>query len=142
MTNLEKYMKEIALIAVSDKGLAVLKNNTPAACEDIACSSCIAYKNGGCTDIIKEWANKEYIEAKTFTDDEKDVVRHCQNLNFIARDKDGELFAYNIKPKKGESMWSSVNFEYASMKVISDEPFNNIRWEDEEPTSREEILGE
>ena len=63
----------------------------------------------------------------------------------MARDSYGDLFGYTDKPQKFEGMWDyfGYNNRAATLKHITlwGLYFNSIQWDDEEPTSREEILG-
>ena len=73
------------------------------------------------------------------TEDEKAILRNLpKKYKWIARDIDGCLYVYASKPKKGITMWESDG-----LPMI---PFNHLfqfaKWEDEEPYSIEELLGE
>ena len=141
MTNFEKY---------KDKILEVLKTtNKPVVTKDnksfgIFCDECILYlKYKG----WKKWANAEYVEPKVFTDAEKAIIKSCKNIKYVARDGSGDLYFYTNKPKfyTNGSFWSCDNgfllARGAMAQILTNEPFNAIKVEDEEPTSREEILG-
>jgi len=75
-----------------------------------------------------------------FTDDEKAFIRLATGIKWLARDKSGELYAYPDKPVNSVSVWEG---DYCvCMSDITHFKFASIRWEDTEPTSREQILGE
>ena len=49
---------------------------------------------------------------------------------WAARDMDGKLFLYRVKPLKDYSVWYSPGFSLALGRT----PFPEIKWSDEEPT--------
>lgn len=60
MLNKEKYVKEIAEIALNDEIIA-LKYNKPINCRKIKCNDCERNINSGCSmKKLTEWANSEY----------------------------------------------------------------------------------
>lgn len=52
---------------------------------------------------------------------------------YLARDKNGMLGCYSVKPTKGETKWRAGLIKNFVGFVYSDE-YDNIKWEDEEPT--------
>ena len=91
------------------------------------------YKDFTLTELL--WERKE--EPK-LTEDEKAILRNVPKYyKWIARDKNGCLYAYASKPKKGIIMWESDGLPM----IPFDHLFNFIQWEDEEPYSIEELLG-
>lgn len=52
---------------------------------------------------------------------------------YLARDKNGMLGCYSVKPTKGETKWKAGLIKNFVGFVYSDE-YDNIKWEDEEPT--------
>lgn len=60
-------------------------------------------------------------------------------FKFLARDKDGELFAHYSKPEKYKTDW------YDGGKITGlgqEDLFTFIKWEDEEPTNIDEVIEE
>ena len=49
---------------------------------------------------------------------------------WAARDKDGKLFLYRLKPLKDLTVWYSPVFSLALGRT----PFPEIKWSDDEPT--------
>ena len=49
---------------------------------------------------------------------------------WAARDMDGKLFLYKLKPLKDLTVWYSHGFSLALGRT----PFPEIKWSDEEPT--------
>lgn len=106
------------------------------------CEDCL-FGDGLCTrDERKAWLNSKYEEPKrVFTDEQKNFIRTCDKIKFLARDYNGKLYAHSAKPNKAPAgIW--VGYDVASMKTITSIDFPQIKWSDKEPTSREEILGE
>ena len=80
-----------------------------------------------------------------FTDDEKAFIRLATGIKWVARDRDGKLFRYDRMPLKStsSSCWYLLSDGTATrIDDITHFKFASIRWEDTEPTSRAQILGE
>lgn len=147
MTNREKFAKEIIELAIQGKKFAVSKNtNKIKECETTYCGNCLFGDYQYCPDGRRKWANAEYKEPKRFTEREKAFIKLFPEIQYIARDKWGKLFAYRQKPSKGEvgNCWDcdydpDIVFEINFEDIFK---FESIQCDDEEPTSREEILKE
>ena len=150
MKNKEKYAKEIIEEAIESGLLAIDKRvNKVKACYYVDCKNCLFYRankeNGSCMGVLSMWANAEYKEKKEFSEADKALVRGVDKLNWFARDKNGVVYGYVDKPYKNASVWDvkkEVGDEYAVERVssYSSATFEPLSWDDEEPTSREEIL--
>ena len=83
---------------------------------------------------IDDWLNEEYIP---FTEFEKELLSHIDiNYKWIARDMNGTLFIYNLKPYKNTEEFPNIwlQAEEDSMRYIAlKDIFNTIKWEDENP---------
>ena len=93
--------------------------------------------------VYKDYTLKELLwerkEKLKLTEDEKAILRNLpKEYKWIARDIDGCLYVYASKPKKGITMWESDGLPM----IPFDHLFQFIKWEDEEPYSIEELLGE
>lgn len=142
MTNLEKYKDEIFEILKTTTKIAVKHDNKVVSCFGTPCSECKLNINGGdCRKVWKEWANAKYVEPKVFTEAEKAIFRACEKLKYAARDIGDDLYFYTDKPEYDDSSKSWQGPSYVNSYLLTDEPFNAIKVEDKEPTSREEILG-
>lgn len=59
---------------------------------------------------------------------------------YVARNKNGKLNLFNLKPVKCEDMWMDDNFydggDYWILSIweLSENMFPEIKWEDQEPT--------
>lgn len=146
---LQKYNKidDIVDIAISGEGLAMDKDTmTLCACTGLGCVDCYFstknYPNSGidCRHNIKNWLNTKCKETKNFSNDERKVLELFDNINWLARDKDGTLYGYIEEPFRYGDEWESYDIcvridRFTSLK------FSSIKSTDERPTSREEILG-
>ena len=79
-------------------------------------------------------------KKKEFTDNELCILRNIdKKYKWMAKDKDGLICTFVSKPIKTEKLWSdgwsnSNNGEsYASLEVIKNSLFTEIKWEDDEP---------
>lgn len=143
MKNKEKFAKEIVEIAVNTKPIAVQKDGTPTQCYAFSCRDCMFGKEKnakGCESLLKQWAESEYIEPKVFTAEEKAILKALPKVNWVARDRIGKIFLYTHKPAKSLDFWTETDGDFIDISVFSDAKFSAIKWEDAEPTSREEIL--
>lgn len=61
-----------------------------------------------------------------------------KKYKWLARDKDGKLFAYENKPTKLKIVWTDVTLPEIRIEE-TDERFAFIRWEDELPTKISDI---
>ena len=92
------------------------------------------YKDYTCKELL--WERKEKPQL---TEDEKAILRNVPyDYKWIARDIDGCLYVYESKPKKGITMWESDGLPMIPFVHL----FQFIKWEDVEPYSIEELLGE
>ena len=91
------------------------------------------YKDYTLTELL--WERKD--EPK-LTEDEKAILRNLpQYYKWIARDGNGVVCLYPDKPHKSKTIWDSYGALFPFHHL-----FQFIKWEDEEPYSIEELLGE
>ena len=85
------------------------------------------------SDIIK------LPKKKQFTDDELCILRNIdKKYKWIARDKSGDIFGFEEKPKKDKYVWLCEEYDYCLDNTCCIDGFNQslfdqILWEDEEP---------
>jgi len=81
---------------------------------------------------------EEYKEPIKLTQFEYEYLKFAKAVeyNFIARDEDGRLFLYSIKPWKAENYW---DYEDRTTPVFA-ELFKFVKWENESPMLIEELL--
>lgn len=141
MKNKEKYAKQIVEVAVKGYHIAFDKiNNKVVPCYTITCDDCLFHGEERCQLTCEAWANAEYEEPKIFTEREKLFVKLFPSIQYIARDKNGTLYVFMSKPEKTSRAWLSDNEFLWEIESYMNLEFFSIQWEDEEPTSREEIL--
>lgn len=145
MKNKEKYAKEIAESAIkSDHYFAYNKTlKTIVPCCETKCNDCLFHTGEKlCVMNRLDWANAEYKEPKIFTEREKAFFTLFPEIQYIARDKNNKIFGYCRKPFKDEEegWWVYKGGGVIEIRFGDFLKFESIQWEDEEPTSREEIL--
>ena len=92
------------------------------------------YKDYTLTELL--WERKEMPQL---SEDEKVILRNVdKTFKWIARDEDGTLSFHFVKPHKEAYFWSSLEANYVRFPNL----FQFIKWEDDEPYSIEELLGE
>ena len=70
-------------------------------------------------------------KKKNFTDEELCILRNIdKKYKLVARDKNGDLYAYPYRPMKGATYWGKGSHE--SLFTFNS-LFTEIKWEDEEP---------
>lgn len=143
MLDKNKYKDDITKIAMEGGVLAVSKvDNSLVSCDSIGCGDCKFYDFDECNAARREWLNSEYEKPKrVFTKKQKNIIRVLDKIKYIARDMDGDLWGYENKPYKTDFYWKtdSGSCDLGNLTYVD---FPQIKWEDDEPTSREEILGE
>ena len=75
------------------------------------------------------------------TEDEKVIVRSMdKDFKYMARDKNGDLWVYGVKPEKKEKdgQWWDIDNGLFPFSPL----FQFIKWEDEEPYLIEDLLKE
>lgn len=137
MTNAEKYKDDIIAQLCKTGRWAVNKANEIMNCD--VCSECIFKDGGYCPDERKSWLN---AEKKVFSEKDKALIRVADKVNWVARDKSGIVYGYLTKPHKGGACWYTVGLLNCNLTLTSTAEFTAVKWEDDEPTSREEILGD
>lgn len=138
MTNAEKYKDAIMAQMCKTGTWAVNEVNEIISCE--ACKECIFRDGGYCSDERKEWLNAEV--KKVFSEKDKEVLRALDKVQWVARDDNGILCGYYNKPYKGGGVWYCAGDYITNLTALTTAEFAPVTMEDDEPTSREEILGE
>lgn len=146
MLNAEKFKKEILNIVNDDFYIAVNKNdpNGVSKCGSFPCADCMFSKeeNGKprCTKNRINWLLSEDKEPVKLTRLEYEVLKHYYNdsYKYIARDENGDLLLYIAKPSKGSNIWRSISDHHNLYDFRK--KFQFVKWEDEKPTSIQEVL--
>lgn len=141
MKNKEKYANEIVEVAIQGRHMGFDKYfRRVVPCCAIQCENCLFHGETSCGQKCLEWANAEYVEPKGFTKREKLFVEALPNIRYVARNKDGTVWAYEWKPEKRKDCFSTEHCLFPIVDRIFGLPFKSVKWSDPEPTSREEIL--
>ena len=86
-------------------------------------------------------------EKKEFSEADKLYVKAMDKLNWFVRDTNGLVYGYVDKPFKHGTVWdvkvgADGGYELVRVSNYTSATFEPLSWDDEEPISREEILGE
>lgn len=144
MTNAERQGKDILAQECKTGRWAVDKTTG----EVVDCSGkcknfCLFYKLGRpCQKEKAKWLNAEYKPKREFSEEDKAVLRALDKMQWVARDEDGTIFGYLIKPNKNRTAWFGSITGACISNDFTSAQFLPISWDDKEPTSRKEILGE
>ena len=90
-------------------------------------------KGLGGTDFGEWFRNKEDSESVYLL---KDFLEH--GFNYLARDEDGDLWAFRVKPKKEDDFWDTENDCHST--IVKNDNFPQVQWTDGEPTKISELL--
>lgn len=101
---------------------------------DLDCSECLRLS---LLELLEEY-KEEYKEPIKLTQFEYEYLKFAKEneYNFIARDKNNNLYLYSNKPWKAENDW---DYEDRTTPVFA-ELFKFVKWEDEEPWKIDSIL--
>lgn len=142
MLNAERFKKEILEKSNVVFDFSISKDrHTIEKCLGV-CNNCIFCNIGEhCSNVKVKWLLSEYKESVKLTRFEHDVLKHLlekTQYRFIVREKSDNIYIYKRKPKKGIGAWDSSTGMLNLNVFINLFPF--IKWEDEEPTSIEDVL--
>ena len=138
-------MKEIAELACNASDIAVEKSTgKPIDCSIIKCDSCKLYKyeNVTCCGELRKWAESEYIEKPVISQSDRALLNFLKkDRKYIARDENGRLYSYIMKPSKDIDlrMWAGSS-DVASMDGSFNADFPMVKWEDDRPWLVEDLL--
>ena len=137
MKNKEKFEKEIMEIACSGNSIAIIeKSGRIVPCDVIRCSLCL-FRGYDCKENTREWAESEYVEKPVISKRDVSFLDYLKCYKYIARDGDGELYAYTSIPTKHSDCWGVDNV-YRSLRGL-DIDFPMIKWSDSEPWLIEDL---
>ena len=141
MTNAEKYKDAIMAQMCKTGNWAVDRTGKIMSCALDNCAVCtFSSTKNFCLNERKKWLNAD--EKKAFSEKDKEVIRALDKVQWVARDKNGRIYGYHNKPLKVRGTWL-YSFDFPTdLEYLSTAEFYPVKYEDDEPTSREEILGE
>lgn len=134
MKNKEKFKDKIVDIVCKGGNIAVDNiSYEPVDCNSIECSACLFYGSGECSDTLIEWGRREYKKPIVISFNDNLFLNFIKDdYHYIARDKNGRLYTYFIKPKKceGYGLWEGgAPIRLNHFNVV----FPMIKWTDENP---------
>lgn len=142
MLNAERFKKEILENSnvVFDFSMSKDKH-TIKKCLDV-CDDCFFHEAGDhCSNIKVKWLLSEYKEPVKLTKFERDILEYAlknTDYRFITRDEEDELYFYSAKPRKYNRYWQFL--AQNQCRILSDDLFPFVKWEDEEPRAIKDIL--
>ena len=142
MTNREKYAEQILDIACQGKRFTVDNSGNIAECTHIRCIECLFGDSRNCSKRSSEWANEEYKEQPHLTNEEKMLIDIINpDFKWIARDSDGSIYVYINKPIKDLLYFRTGEMDNGKVdiKVLKNVSFDMVKWEDEEPSSIDDL---
>ena len=95
-------------------------------------------------DITKHFDKKDYLlteykESIKLNHDECVILKNIdEEYQWIARDKDNDLYLYPQKPEKKENSWR-YGYDFTCIEMFN-HLFKFVKWEDEEPYNIKELL--
>ena len=144
MTNAEKYKDAIMAQMCKTGAWAVDRTGKIMSCALDNCAVCtFSSTKNFCLNEKKKWLNAEADEKKAFSEKDKEVIRALDEVQWVARDESGVLYGYHGKPYKStRGIWFDPGGYVTNFTTATTAEFAPIKREDDEPTSRAEILGE
>lgn len=141
MKNIEKYAKEILGFACSVNDRMAVRKATGKPCEcadkSLRCKDCVRNNEGNCgDDALYKWAMVEYIEQPKISKKDRAFLEYLKGYKYIARDDDGELYAYKSMPIKLSAYWGDADCQ--TIKEL-DIDFPMVEWSDSEPWPIEDL---
>lgn len=143
MLNAKKYKNEI-----ESKNYRFGISDHITDCKSKDCTTCIFSSQNNIDEGLKntctvrkvKWLLSEYEEHTKLTKLEFELLKYWykQGYKYIARDRDNTLFIYKDKPSKLAECWA--NLYHCSLDDNFRNLFEFVEWEDEEPTSIQEVL--
>lgn len=142
MTNAEKYKDAIMAQMCKTGHWAVNKyTNEISSCATYKCGLCMfSDEDRACIKVKAEWLNAE--AKKVFSEKDKEVIRALDKIQWVTRDEGGVIYGYHSKPYKLRGIWFCAGDYITNLTTLTTAEFAPVKNEDDEPTSREEILGE
>ena len=144
MTNFDFWKDRLAEMAGGNScGIVAVVNDKPVRCSEIAdCKKC--NRSGKCTEAqLIKWLLEEHVEKPKMTKKER-MFCELANKGWIARDKDCEVWWWEVKPVKCKERWTYSNKVSEAFSCNGSIPFEVefpfVKWEDEEPWSVEDLL--
>lgn len=140
MKNKEKYAKEILDIACNGNSIAIIRESGRIApCYGTPCVECL-FNGYKCKERVREWAESEYIEKPVISKRDRAFLECIgEGIKYIAKDMNGFLFIYVIKPHKLIDCWESGGIESNKSLEFFKLNLPMVKWSDKEPWLIEDL---
>ena len=92
-------------------------------------------------EFIDKWVSKIHaFDMSEFISDLESLKSDPNNEFWVARDRNGDLWYYKEKPRRGVLCWelNDSNFNYS--QELPKTMFSNLKWEDEPIKVRLEVI--
>lgn len=146
MLNAEKFKKEILENLGTDCLISFNKRNHKIeACTANQCLKCLFNAmrgNKSCYNAMLKWLLSEDKEPVKLTELEHGILEYLlekRQYRFVVRERNDCLYIYKSKPKKEADSWESLSLN--NELGLFNKLFQFVHWEDSEPTSIEDVLG-
>lgn len=145
MKNKEKYVKEIVELACDGNRIAIVRQTGEIiSCYGLPCRECLFQSDRGqCKEKAREWAEAEYIEKPVISKRDRVFLEYIrERYKYIARDENGNLFAYETHPRKVGTCWNTNSLickSYLYLNRHFNVDFPMIKWQDSEPWLIEDL---
>ena len=144
MINAEKHKNELrTLYKLKKLCICALRKDNGAFgnCSDIGCKNCVFDDyDETCGYARMKWMLSEYREPVKLSRLEYEFLKRLEKggYKYIVRSQSGNLMTHDSTPKKAFCCWVSEN-GYKNFSSLN-ELLHFIKWEDEEPTSIQDVL--
>lgn len=148
MKNREKYAEELLNVACTGKKIAIDKRTMQIrSCAWFPCEHCLFNGYASCDTKLAEWAESECIEQPKISRKGRAFLDYIDNrFKYIARDEDGTLFIFEMKPLKvvAQKRMNPLlmgGWMYALNRNMSDFNINfaMVKWSDAEPWNIDDL---
>lgn len=141
MKDKEKYAKEIIEIACK-YGAVNERTGELKGCSEIICEHCLFRKRGisRCKEKMKAWLESEYTEKPVISKRDRAFLEYFrEDDEYIARNENGALYAYELKPGKKGVYWYLNGGRCSRLDFRFDVDLPMVKWEDDEPWLIEDL---
>lgn len=138
MTNREKYAEELLDLACIREDIAFDKRTMKViGCNSLDCDDCLFGVIGkSCSEELAEWAKSEYVEPVKISKKDRKLLDYLKWHKYIARDANGNLYAYTSMPIKLSNRWGGTIYKSLAWLNID---FPMVKWSDAEPWKIEDL---
>lgn len=145
MLNAEKNKEKILDLTEGGYYFAVRKDgqNIARSCDGLNCEDCVfdEEEDCGCSFSRMKWMLSEYREPVKISKLEYGILEYLfknKQYKFIVRERNDLLYIYKSNPKKEVDGWQTLSMS-CGLSLFNG-LFEFVTWEDEKPTSIEEVL--